>query len=196
VVLYSGTLGMKHQPEMLLELAKAVRGDESTVVAVIASSVGAEWLAAQARSHDLKNLRIFPLQPFELMPQVLATGSVLVTLLEKSSGKFAVPSKNLTYLCAARPVLASVPSGNLSAAILRESGAGVTVEPGDSHAFISACQRLLDDPARCDDMGARGRSYAEQNFRISDIVVRFEQVMRAESPSASAEPELTVSLAD
>ena len=47
VLLYSGTLGMKHSPGMLKALAEEFEFDENVEVVVIAEGTGADWLRGQ-----------------------------------------------------------------------------------------------------------------------------------------------------
>jgi len=42
---YSGTMGMKHNPELILRLARRFRGIANVRVVVISEGVGADWLA-------------------------------------------------------------------------------------------------------------------------------------------------------
>ena len=110
------------------------------------------------------------------MPEVLASGDVLCAVLEEDAGVFSVPSKVLTYLCAARPLLLAVPQVNLAARIIHQQKAGLTVPPADVPAFLEAAEQLRSNPhlaARC---AANGREYAENNFKIEDIAVTFENI--------------------
>jgi colanic acid biosynthesis glycosyl transferase WcaI len=180
VFLYSGTLGFKHDPALLLELARwaGARGGQ---VAVVSEGPGAEWLAEHGR--DVPSLRLFPYQSYDRLPEVLASADVLVAVLEPEAGAFSVPSKILAYLCAGRPLLVSVPAGNLAARIVTRSGAGVVVPPEDMPGFLSAAEALLRDEARRANLGARGRAYAENAFAIGSVADRFEAVFeRAASP--------------
>ena len=119
--LYSGTLGFKHDPSLLLELARWAR-DNDAVVAVVSEGPGADWLATHGA--DEPGLRLLPYQPYERLPEVLASADVLVALLEPDAGSFSVPSKVLTYLCAGRPLLVSVSRDNLAARVVERSGGG------------------------------------------------------------------------
>ena len=89
------------------------------------------------------NIHSLPSQPYELMPEVLSAGSVLVALLDEAAGEFSVPSKVLSCLCVGRPVLLSVPARNAAARIVRENYAGLVTAPGDSAAFVCAAIRLI-----------------------------------------------------
>jgi len=45
--LYSGTLGMKHNPQILLNLAKCHKDDKNIRVVVVTEGLGAKWLENQ-----------------------------------------------------------------------------------------------------------------------------------------------------
>ena len=85
----------------------------------------------------------------------------------------------LSYLCAGRPQLASVPPANLSARVIERSGGGVAVPPKDSFAFVAEAQRLHGDVERRQELGRRARAYAEAAFDIEAIADRFEEVLGA-----------------
>jgi glycosyltransferase involved in cell wall biosynthesis len=177
VFLYTGTLGMKHNPDLLLQLALQCRAEPQAEVVVISEGIGAEWLRERIKEHSLTNLRLLPYQPFSVLPQVLAAGDVLLAVLEEDAGVFSVPSKVLTYLCAARPLLLAVPSVNLAARIIQEEQAGLTVPPSGTAAFLEAARRLRSDAAASEAMAVRARAYAEKHFTISTIGDRFEKLL-------------------
>jgi colanic acid biosynthesis glycosyl transferase WcaI len=177
VFLYSGTIGMKHNPALLLELARRFKHDPKVRVLVISEGIGADWLRREA-GDSLPNLRIMPYQSFSDLPQVLATGDVLIGILEPDAGIFSVPSKTLSYLCAGRPLLLAVPSENLAARIVREQEAGVTVEPADVDGFAAAAEGLYGDAPRRAVMGHNARAYAEAHFSIGPIADAFEAIFQ------------------
>ncbi|OWY62311.1 hypothetical protein B7486_59110, partial [cyanobacterium TDX16] len=183
VVLYAGTLGMKHDPSLLITLAEAL-GDDADVV-VVSEGQGADWLRQEAAARRLEHLRVLPFQPMAALPEVLATADVLVALLEPGAGAFSVPSKVLTYHCAGRALLAAVPSANLAARIVERAGSGIVVPPGEHLALARAARELVEDPDRRTRLGAAGREYAEATFDIDRIGDRFEQVL-AEASAAGA----------
>jgi glycosyltransferase involved in cell wall biosynthesis len=174
VFLYSGTLGFKHDPSLLLELARWSAGRDARVV-VVSEGPGSDWLAEHA--DGAPSLLLLPYQPHERLPEVLASADVLVALLEPDAGAFSVPSKILTYLCAGRPLLVSVPADNLGARVVETSGAGMVVPPGDAATFLAAAGRLLEDEQLREDLGRRARAYAESTFHVDAVADRFVEVL-------------------
>ena len=174
VFLYSGTLGFKHDPSLLLRLARWARGVDAFVV-VVSEGRGSEWLAREGAGEPA--LRLMPYQPYEQLPEVLASADVLVALLEPDAGAFSVPSKVLSYLCASRPLLVSVARSNLAARVVERSGGGVVVPPADPDALIAAAAVLHADADLRAELGRAARAYAETTFDLDAIAGRFEEVL-------------------
>ncbi len=177
VFLYTGTLGMKHNPGLLLELAKTYREDPHIRVVVISEGIGATWLTEQKAQHGLTNLLLLPYQPFSEMSRVMAAGDVLMAVLEEDAGIFSVPSKVLTCLCAGRPLLLAVPPENLAARMVKDAQTGLTGGSADTATFLANAQQFLTDFPLAVAMGRRARAYAEQTFRIDTICSRFESIL-------------------
>ncbi len=179
VVLYAGTLGLKHNPNLLLQLAVRFGGNEEldVRVVVISEGLGADWLATRKRDLGLDNLVLLPFQPYDQLSATLASADILVAILEPEAGVFSVPSKVLTYHCAGRPILGSIPRENLAARIIEREGSGAVTEPGDVDAFVATAARLLDDEPLRKDMGERARIYAEKAFDMDRIGDQFETVL-------------------
>lgn len=176
VVLYSGTLGMKHDPALLLHLARRLRESGAGRLVVVSEGDGADWLATR-RDEVPDALTLLPFQPFEAFPDVLGTGDVMAAVLEPGASAVSVPSKVLAYLCAGRPTVLSVPADNLAARTVTGAGAGLATPPGDAEAFADAALSLLSDDARRSAMGRAGRAYAERAFSLDRVADKFEQVL-------------------
>jgi glycosyltransferase involved in cell wall biosynthesis len=174
VLLYSGTLGFKHDPSLLLELARWA-GERGALVVVVSEGPGADWLSQHGGAEP--GLRLLPYQPHDRLPAVLASADVLVALLEPEAGAFSVPSKILTYLCAARPLLVSVPVDNLAARVVERSGGGLVVPPGNSRGFLAAAERLLDDAELNAGLARSARAYAETAFDVDSVAESFEEIL-------------------
>ena len=179
VVLYSGTLGLKHDPSVLALIAERVRSsDPDARVVVISEGKGRDWLEGWKRDRGpaADNLVLLDFQPYEDLPAVMGSASVLVAVLEPDASRFSVPSKVLTYLCSGRAIVGVLPADNSVAEILEGQGAGVVVPPARRDDVGLLVARLLDDPDSCQAMGRAGRRYAEQTFSPETAADRFVEV--------------------
>jgi colanic acid biosynthesis glycosyl transferase WcaI len=175
VALYSGTLGLKHDPALLLELARA-GAPAGLQVVVVSEGAGADWLAQQRRETKLDNLVLLPFQPMELYAEVLAASDILLAMIGREAAGFSVPSKILSYLAAARPVVASITADNDAAATIKAAQAGIVVEPGSDAAFYDGVLRLATDPEQRAAFGRRARAFAERSFDVEAKAAEFEEV--------------------
>ena len=176
VVVYSGTLGLKHDPSILAELAAGLRDSHPDArVVVISEGKGRDFLeqhkAQEGAGAD--NLVLLDFQPYEDLPEVMASADVLVAILEPDASKFSVPSKVLTYLCSSRAILGVLPPDNSVAEILSSQQAGVVVAPSDRARVVRQAAELLDNPARRTAMGRAGRAYAERTFSPESAADQF-----------------------
>lgn len=178
VVLYSGTLGFKHNPDLIKKLAVQLREDVSSMVVVISEGIGQDFLQKQKELLNLDNLLLLPFQNFNLMSQVLASADVLIGVLEKDAGIFSVPSKILTYMCSNRPIVLSAPISNLSSEIIETSKAGLVIDPDSDDQFVSEVVSLLNDQNRRDKFGDNGRWFAESNFKPINFIAKFERIIK------------------
>lgn len=177
VLLYSGTLGLKHDPEPLIALAQRYALEPDIRVVVVSEGRGADWLRREQASRGVKNMLLLPYQPYEQLPDVFATADVLLGLLSSEAGAFSVPSKILSYLCAGRPILAALPEGNLAARTIDRAEAGMVVAPGDVEGYLVGADKLLSDPQLRERLGENARAYAETAFDIDRITSRFESIL-------------------
>lgn len=170
--IYTGTLGLKHNPQLIAALARALEEESGGCVIVVSEGPGADYL----KGLNLRNLQVLPFQPFERLPEVLASADVLLAILEADAGEFAVPSKVLTYLCGNRPLLLAVPAENLSRRIVEQAQAGIVVDPAAEQAFVDAGLRLGRDSELRRRLGRNARQFAESMFEIASIADRFETI--------------------
>ena len=177
-LLYSGTLGLKHNPALLVALASEVRdrGKEVQLV-VVNEGPATEVLRSEAERLDVP-LTLLPFQPYDRLPEVLGSGDILLVLLEQQAGAFSVPSKTLSYLCAGRPILGMLPSENLAADLIGQAGGHVAAPHEDAlPAAAEWAVEVLSDAERRQELGDAGRELAEREFALSECTDRFETLL-------------------
>lgn len=177
VVLYSGTMGMKQNPHIVVKAAEELRNNPNIIFVVISDGVGMQYLRQRKIEKHLENLVLLPLQPFERLPDILATADLGLVLLDADAGTYCVPSKVWSLYCAARPVLMVVPENNLAAQVTKEQNAGIVIDPKNADKLAATILELREQPEKRKAMGANGRTYAEANFQIEKIADQFESLL-------------------
>lgn len=174
VLLYSGTLGIKHETTALQRLASQVQEWPDTRLCIIGSGPGIEDIAI--RTAGLDRVDVMDLQPYERLNEVLNAGTICLAILSEVGASISVPSKVLSYLAAGRPIIAILPGDNDAAELIEAAGAGVVLEPGNNDLFAETVRSLLDDEDRRTDMAKAARSAAEERFSVAAAADEFERV--------------------
>src|SRR5437763_15774145 len=115
-------------------------------------------MAHKARNQGLRNVHFLPPRPPAELAGCIARADVaLTTLRDCPLSESALPVKMLTYLACGTPVLLS--GRGVSADVLRESRAGLCLEPDAADALAQAILPLKEDPGRRARLGSRGRDF-------------------------------------
>jgi colanic acid biosynthesis glycosyl transferase WcaI len=183
-IVYSGTLGYKHNPGLLLALAREL---PQAQVHVFSEGPVADSLAADEKAAGQANLALHPWVPFAELPKMLSGADIFVAVIEPEAGVYSVPSKVLTYLGIGRPILASVPLENLAARLIRDNDAGYVLPPGEEEALVERAKALAADAPLRARLGDNGRAYATRAFDVASIADRFEEILGDPRRSRSSE---------
>ena len=184
VFLYSGTLSLKHDPSLLFEAARKLQGHNALMI-VRSQGQGASWLTARLAEEPLSSLRVEPFGAYNELQFALASADVLIAILEPDAAVYSVPSKVLTYMCAQRALLLSVPLENHAAKVVMREEAGLVNTPDDVKAFVSNALRFINDPMLRQRCAENARRYATRAFDIDAIAEKFERLLGEASASSA-----------
>jgi glycosyltransferase involved in cell wall biosynthesis len=157
MIMYAGNLGGFQGLETAIEAVKQLRDLPDLRLVFVGSGVAEPSLRAAAEG--MHNVIFLGQQPGERMPQLLALGDVqLISLMDLPLFHSTLPSKLQSTLASGRPIIGCVPGD--AARIIEESGAGLTVPPGDARSLADAIRRLHAlGPEACDALGRAGRQF-------------------------------------
>ena len=175
--LYTGVLGLKHDPSIFLSMANHFKSETDIRIVVVSGGDYLAWLRSEREIRRLDNLVLLDFQPPGVYPQVLAAGDVLIGILNSEAGDYAVPSKVMSYLCAQRPILLSSPLGNTAAQVVTRAGAGLVSAPNDFADLLGKAEHIYACADLRDAMGQSGRDYAVRHFDIQKISQAFEHLI-------------------
>gem|GEM_PF-2317557 len=179
IATYAGTLGVKHDLRDFVSLAQTLAASSWSLV-VASEGDAADRL--RDRLADFDHVKVIPFQSDEAYRRLLADSDLLLVALADNAARYSIPSKVLTYLCAGRPIAASIAPDNDAAQIIESVGCGTVADTLD--AAVKMCMDMTD--AEREQLGARAREYAEQSFaepivgrRLADALVTLDPRLTA-----------------
>lgn len=160
VVMYSGNIGMSQGLDKILSLAPWFEQNHPDVCfCLIGNGVNLPSIRQQIERYGCKNVRFFPFQPKETLSDSLNAADIhLVPLTEKMAG-YLLPSKIYGILAVGKPVLAVVDPGSEIDLLIRNTGCGLSVQPGDPERIKTALTALLGEKQNLPGMGLKGYHY-------------------------------------
>ena len=159
---YVGTHGNAHDLWTVLESASQMKSIAARVLFLFAGGgAEADALRAHASANGLTNVRFLgQIERLQIPSLRRASDICLATLRDSPVFRTAVPTKIYEYMAAGKPVLSNV--AGEAEALVRTSGSGLTVAPGDPGALTTGILRLMQDPELCTRMGEAGQKYVSE----------------------------------
>lgn len=175
VVLYAGNLGQKQGIEVVIDAARALSDQPHIQFVMVGAGAAEDSLKAHAR--DLPNVRWLPLQPVELLNDLLNMADIHVLPQRADAADLVMPSKLTGMLASGRPVIGTAARDTQLGQVL--DCCGVRVEPGDAPALTQAIHDLAASREEQERLGAAGRRYALAHLSHEAVLGKFEQAVQA-----------------
>ncbi|HTV22123.1 MAG TPA: glycosyltransferase family 4 protein, partial [Polyangiaceae bacterium] len=178
VVGYIGTHGMAHGLERVLDAAERLR--DANDIAFFFAGAGAERasLEQSVARRRLDNVRLIPRQPKARMSALWSVCDLtLIPLRADPVFATVIPSKLFEAMAHGVPIVIGTPEGEATA-LVRDTGAGVSVPPEDPEALAGAIVELQRAPERLGELRARALAAAprfsrqHQAERMIDVLER------------------------
>lgn len=177
LVVHAGNMGVKQQLENVLGAAKCLRANDKIVFMLVGDGSQKNALVEMTEREGLKNVRFAPLLPRERLPELLSAADILLLNQHPDLVEAVIPSKLLTYMAAARPIVVAAHPASEAALLVRAAGCGLCVAPDAPDALAQAIVSLAGDAETRAALSARGRAYAEKNFARDAALRTFETAL-------------------
>ncbi len=181
---FAGVLGYSQDVDVILEAAHLIRrqlpapGADPLHWLIVGDGVEKSRLAAKAASMGLDNVRFLPMQARDQYPAVLQASDICLTTLRAKVKTPVVPSKILSIMAAARPVVAGLNLEGDAPRLITESRCGLCVPPEDPAALAKAVLTFYQNPSLKEEMGQNGRRYAEKYLSLDRSGERYESLFQ------------------
>lgn len=169
VVMYSGNLGPMYDFGATLQAAVRLQSSSEILFVLRGSGESARYISQRVKDLRLNNVLL--LEDNLTIPQIaiyLNYANVLLLPMKKmSDSEISHPLKLSEYLACGKPVIC-LASGE-TANIIRESGGGILVEPGDSSALAETVLKLHQERAAVEVLGENARHFAEKHYSLDTM---------------------------
>lgn len=184
IVGYAGAHGLANDLDALLDGAEILR-EENLWFVLVGQGPEKEKLRGRCRSRGLDRVVFLPPVSRKAVPDLLARMDVLYLGLRREPlFRFGVsPNKLMDYMMSGKPVVQAIEAGN---DLVRDSGCGFTVPPGDARALAGALRAMAAlPPGERERMGGRGRDYVMARHHYGILGEAFLRVLRPDGSGAS-----------
>lgn len=177
-VIFAGNMGPAQALSTAVEAASQLRDLPAVQFVFIGDGLDVPELQRMVEARGLDNVRFLGRQPAERMPEFLALGDALLVHLRRDPlFEITIPSKTLSYLACARPVICGV-AGD-AAEVVRDAGAGIVCPPEDPAALADSVRRLYAmAPEERERMGRDARAAFLGRYTRRVLVDRYEALLR------------------
>jgi len=178
VVSYSGVMGFAQGVEDILKAASILEKMIQNFSLILAGS-GVELLRLKKISQELnlKSVRFLPHLPEQEYIELLQASDVCLVTLNKNLRTPVVPGKLQCIMAVGRPAVCSTPPESDAKRILEESGAGIWIDAGNYKDLAKAIFELYSNPNLREEMGRKGRLYAEMQFNKTKCIDMYVQLL-------------------
>ena len=127
---------------------------------------------------DQTNQTMFlSMQPRDRYPSILHASDVCLATLHEEVKTPVVPSKILSIMAAGRPVVACMNLDGDAPRLVEEAGCGYVLPPEDPELLAEHILKLYENDELRQEMGKRGRQYAEQNLSLTVAAQRYLELI-------------------
>lgn len=179
-LVYAGNIGMAQDWETLIELA-TLTADRKIDYYVIGEGMMKHWLEEQVRERNIRNIRVLPYQPREMMPRIIAFSDIQYIFMEPEIAAQGFPSKVYTIMASEKPMLICSPENTPIVDFLDGLGCAKIVTKSDPRAKAEEIVRWLDSVSseELNRMGLAGRTEIEERYSKEIVTKQYCDLLQS-----------------
>jgi len=168
IVMYSGNIGLGHNVESIVEVARILNKEESVSFVIIGEGWNKPLIERKIKEYNLNNCLILPFQPADKLKYSLSAADLGVVSISAAGSRVCAPSKtynlislNIPLLAIADPdsELALVVEGNKIGSVFKKDQ---FVEMADFILYLKnnkiALDQMIDNISKCSDKYTRANA--------------------------------------
>ena len=186
VALYAGNIGLTQGLEMLVDVARMLRNEDSIRILIVGDGAARKDLERSVAESGLPNITLLPFQSSDRVPELYAMADVCLVPLKYGCAQDTIPSKAYTAMSAGRPVIASVEQNTELSHLVEDAACGLVVPPESPEDLAKAIQQLRADSEECLQIGKNGREFVVERYSRQSVVNEYDRMIHEVVGSAHA----------
>ena len=142
LVVYAGNFGAAQGADIVIKVAMELQNHKDIQFVIFGG--GPYFKDAREQAKNLDNIFIHELMPQDRISEVYSLGDIALITCKKGTGKAGMPSKTWSIMACNTPIIASFDEESDLADVIRNSGAGVCVNPEDVFALSDAIVKVSE----------------------------------------------------
>lgn len=176
LALHTGNMGKKQDLANLVRAAHLSQQEPGLLWLLVGEGEERAALQQEITRLRLTNIRLLPLQPAEILPQMYSAADALLLNQKSAIEDAVIPSKLLTYMASGRAVVAAVSARSEAARQIERADCGLLVPPEEPEALVRGVNTLRHARALRQQLGRNGRAYAEAHFTKNRVLRSYEHL--------------------
>lgn len=177
VIMYSGNIGMSQGLDKILSLAPGLEKEFPEIhFCIIGNGVNLPALREQVGSYKVNNVSFYPFQPKETLSDSLNAADIHMIPLTEKMAKYLLPSKLYGILAVGKPILAIVDPDTEIDLLIKQTGCGYSVKPGDSDFLKQVIVECYIRRHELNEMGKSGRSFFLENLTRKIALISYKEL--------------------
>lgn len=176
LVVYAGNFGAAQGADVVLKAATTLK-DEKDIRFIIFGG-GAYFEEAKKEAEKLDNVFIHELMPVDRISEVYSLGDVALITCKPGMGSAGLPSKTWSIMACNTPIIASFDMDSDLADVIRNSGAGNCVKPGNVDALVKAIYDVHAEWKRGIHKPLDLRAYVKKNASKEVCVEKYISILQ------------------
>lgn len=179
IVLYSGNIALTQGLETVIEAATRLQHVPDIEIVIVGEQEALQQLQHYCQTCKATNVTLLPLQPREMLPDMLSAADLGLVVQKQNVICFNMPSKIQVLLASGCAIVASVPATGTAARATQRSGGGIVVPPEDPDALAQMILELYQNPDKVKLLGEKGRQYAVEHYAFEKALSQYEELFAA-----------------
>lgn len=180
-VQFAGTIGYVFNYKTVIELAKRLKNEKNIVIQIIGDGNVKEGFVAEAHNLKLDNIKFYPLQPVELVPDVYSTCNLCIIPLKKGVIGNGVPSKAPILMACKRVIVNSVEIESEYAQTFLKHNMGVSVDISDYDGLAKEILKLYHSPEKIEIMAGNAYEFGKKHYSSTQSTQKLIKILESAS---------------